>query len=67
MVLPEHSSRISHELNYVFQLFAPACNIGLGDFFFFLNKTMIRKLLILHVEHRLALEVRTKASEILTR
>lgn len=36
----EHSSRIIHVLNYVFQLFAPAYNIGLGDFF---NQTMIGK------------------------
>lgn len=36
----EHSSRIIHVLNYVFQLFAPAYNIGLGDLFilFFLTR-----------------------------
>lgn len=33
MVWLEHSSRIAHVLNYVFQLFAPASNTGLGDFF----------------------------------
>lgn len=39
MVLLEHSNRLSHVFNYVFQLFAPAYNIEL-DFF---NYTMISK------------------------
>lgn len=36
MVLPEHGSRISHVLNYVPQLFAPANNVGPGGVFLFL-------------------------------
>lgn len=38
MVLVQHRSRISHVLNYVFQLFVPAYNNGLRSF---LNNTVI--------------------------